>query len=238
MLELQDVSVGYGRVAVVHQASLTVPKGGAVAVMGHNGAGKSTLLRAAAGLLPAKTGRILLDGEDVTHLKPNQRVRRGLGYVPQGQISFGQMTTMENLQVVADRVGRRRADGRKNSATLISEALDTFPALKDLLNRRAGLLSGGQRQQLSIARTLVTEPRLLILDEPTEGIQPNVVAEIEHVITSLTDRGDLSVLLVEQHVGFALRATGYYYVLESGRVTSSGPGGPDAIDAVRAAMAV
>ncbi len=116
--------------------------------------------------------------------------------------------------------------------------LDTFPALRGLLTRRAGLLSGGQRQQLSIARTLLTRPRMLILDEPTEGIQPNVVAEIESVITDLTRRGDLSVLLVEQHVGFALRATQSYYVLESGRITSSGEGGPGAVDAVRAAMAV
>lgn len=230
MLELRGVSVGYGRVAVVHQVDLLVPRGGAVAIMGHNGAGKTTLLRAAVGLLPAKTGTILFDGEDVTKYKPHQRVARGLGYVPQGQVSFGQMTTWENLQIVAD--------GRRRGAELIAESLDTFPALKGLLHRRAGLLSGGQRQQLAIARTLITEPRMLILDEPTEGIQPNVVAEIEHFITELTERGDLSVLLVEQHVGFALRATGTYHVIESGRITSSGTGGADAVDAVRAAMAV
>lgn len=230
MLELTGVRTGYGRSTVIWDVDLEVPKGGAVAVMGHNGAGKTTLLRVAVGLLPAKDGSIRLDGEDVTRLRPSGRVRRGLGYVPQGQLSFGQMTTMENLQVVAD--------GRKRGSELVSEVLDTFPALKDLLGRRAGLLSGGQRQQLAIARTLITEPRMLILDEPTEGIQPNVVSEIEGVITSLTQRGDLSVLLVEQHVGFALRATDSYYVLESGRVTSHGPGGPDAIEAVRAAMAV
>jgi urea transport system ATP-binding protein len=153
-------------------------------------------------------------------------VRRGLGYVPQGQLSFPQMTTLENLQLLT------------TDRTAIDEVLDTFPALRGLLTRRAGLLSGGQRQQLSIARTLLTRPRMLILDEPTEGIQPNVVAEIESVITDLTRRGDLSVLLVEQHVGFALRATQSYYVLESGRITSSGEGGPGAVDAVRAAMAV
>lgn len=230
MLELRDVCTGYGRTTVIWNASLRVPLGGAVCVLGHNGAGKTTLLRAAVGLLPAKTGAILLDGEDVTRLRPSARVKRGLGYVPQGQQAFGQMTTMENLQVVAD--------GRAHGAQRISEALDTFPALKDLLTRRAGLLSGGQRQQLAIARTLITEPRMLILDEPTEGIQPNVVAEIESVIAALTARGDLSVLLVEQHVGFALRATDSYYVLESGRVTSSGESGAGSIDAVRQAMAV
>ena len=230
MLELKGVQTGYGRSTVIWDVDLVVPKGGAVAIMGHNGAGKTTLLRAAVGLLSATSGVITLDGEDVTKLRPSGRVKRGLGYVPQGQLSFGQMTTMENLQVVAD--------GRKRGPELVAEAIDTFPALKELLTRRAGLLSGGQRQQLSIARALITEPRMLILDEPTEGIQPNVVAEIEGVITSLTQRGDLSVLLVEQHVGFALRATDSYYVLESGRVTSHGEGGPGAIDAVRAAMAV
>ena len=194
--------------------------------MGHNGAGKTTLLRVAVGLLPVMKGQVLLDGEDVTRLRPSARVRRGLGYVPQGQLSFPQMTTLENLQLLT------------TDRTAIDEVLDTFPALRGLLTRRAGLLSGGQRQQLSIARTLLTRPRMLILDEPTEGIQPNVVAEIESVITDLTRRGDLSVLLVEQHVGFALRATQSYYVLESGRITSSGEGGPDAVDAVRAAMAV
>jgi len=226
MLELKDVSVAYGRTTVVHHVDLVVPAGGAVAIMGHNGAGKTTLLRAAVGLLPAKTGTVLLDGEDVTKLRPNGRVKRGLGYVPQGQQCFPQMTTLENLQLVS--TNRSELDG----------VLDTFPALTELLSKRAGLLSGGQRQQLSIARTLLTGPRMLILDEPAEGIQPNVVAEIENVIGSLTRRGDLSVLLVEQHVGFALRVTDSYYVLESGRITSSGTGGVDAIDAVRAAMAV
>ncbi|GAA4098065.1 ATP-binding cassette domain-containing protein [Nocardioides kongjuensis] len=226
MLELRDVTAGYGRTRVLEGVSLHVPEGGAVAVMGHNGAGKTTLLRVAVGLLPVMRGQVLLDGEDVTRLRPNKRVARGLGYVPQGQLSFPHMTTLENLQLVSTQL------------SAIDGVLDTFPALRDLLGRRAGLLSGGQRQQLAIARTLLTNPRMLILDEPTEGIQPNVVAEIEGVIAALTARGDLSVLLVEQHVGFALRSTDAYYVLESGRVTSSGAGGPGALDAVRTAMAV
>jgi urea transport system ATP-binding protein len=226
MLELRNVTAGYTRAAVLHDVSITVPTGQAVAITGHNGAGKTTLLRTAVGLLPPRTGQIFLDGEDVTKLPTNKRVRRGIGYVPQGQLCFAQMTTLENLQLV------------DTDTAAIDEVIDIFPALRDLLGRRAGLLSGGQRQQLSIARTLLTRPRMLILDEPTEGIQPNVVTEIERVITELTRRGDLSVLLVEQHVGFALRATDRYYVLESGRVTATGDGGADAIDAVRGAMAV
>ena len=230
MLQMHDVEVGYGRTSVIHGVTVEVPEDGVAAVMGHNGAGKTTLLRAAVGLLPVRSGRILLDGEDVTGLAPHKRVRRGLAYVPQGQQSFGQMTTAENLQLVAD--------GKRNRPTLIDEVLDLFPVLRHLLTRRAGLLSGGQRQQLAIARALITKPRLLILDEPTEGIQPSVVAEIERTILALTERGGLSVLLVEQHVGFALNAAGRYYVLASGRVTAEGTGGTTASTDVRAAMAI
>lgn len=230
MLELIDIHTGYGRSEVVHGATVTVPPDGVAAVMGHNGAGKTTLLRAAVGLLKCYSGKVLLDGEDVTALRPSARVRRGLGYVAQGQQSFGQLTTFENLQVVAD--GRR--DGRRR----IDEQLDLFPALRELLSRRAGLLSGGQRQQLAIARALITGPRVLLLDEPTEGIQPSVVAEIESAIAALTRRGDLGVLLVEQHIGFALESAQRYYVLEAGRVSSSGAGGAGAEADVRAAMAI
>jgi urea transport system ATP-binding protein len=229
MLQMINVHVGYGRTDVIHGVSVSVPTDGVAAVMGHNGAGKTTLLRAAVGLLKPRFGTILLDGEDVTRLAPNQRVARGLAYVPQGQQSFGQLTTSENLQLVAD--GRRR--GRE----LIGDALDLFPALTTVMGRKAGLLSGGQRQQLAIARALITEPRMLILDEPTEGIQPSVVAEIEQTILDLTARG-LSVLLVEQHVGFALGAAAQYYVLASGRVTAEGAGGGSAVGDVLSAMTI
>jgi urea transport system ATP-binding protein len=227
---MTDVEVGYGRTAVVHGVTLEVPADGVVAVLGHNGAGKTTLLRAAVGLLPTRSGRILLGGEDVTGTVPHQRVRRGLAYVPQGQQSFGQLTTRENLQVVADT--------RARGGALVDDALDMFPALRAVLTRRAGLLSGGQRQQLAIARALITQPKLLVLDEPTEGIQPSVVAEIEETILGLTRRGGLSVLLVEQHVGFALRAAARYYVLTSGRVSAEGRGGADSVTDVRSAMAI
>lgn len=226
MLEIVGVTAGYNRTMVLFGVDVSIPKGGGAAIMGHNGAGKTTLLRVAVGLVPVKSGKVLFDGEDITKMPPNRRVKRGLGYVPQGQLCFPQMTTLENLQLVT------------TVKSEIDDVLDTFPVLTDLLSRPAGLLSGGQRQQLSIARTLLTKPRLLILDEPTEGIQPNVVADIEQVIVDLSQRGDLTVLLVEQHVGFALRSTDRYFVLESGRITGSGDGGEAAMDEVRAAMAV
>ncbi len=230
MLEFDEIQVGYGRSVVLHGVSVAVPADGVAAVLGHNGAGKSTLLRAAIGLLKPRRGAVRLAGEDITGLSPHQRVARGMAYVPQGQQCFPHLTTAENLQLVAD--------GRPGGKAAIAEALDLFPALVGLLGRRAGLLSGGQRQQLAIARALITKPTLLLLDEPTEGIQPNVVGEIEQTILSLASRGGLSVLLVEQHVGFALKAARQYYVLEAGRVTSSGAGGADAEPTVRQALTV
>ena len=228
MLEIDAVHVGYGRSTVLHGVSLAVPPNGVAAVLGHNGAGKSTLLRAVVGLLRPRSGTVRLDGRDITRLQPYERVDLGLAYVPQGQQCFPHLTTLENLRLVAD--GRRRG--------AVEEALDVFPTLRPLLSRRAGLLSGGQRQQLAIARALITQPRILLLDEPTEGIQPTVVADIERTILALTALGGLSVLLVEQHIGFALRAAARYYVIESGRVTSTGDGGEAAAPAVRAALTV
>lgn len=230
LLEISGVHAGYDKTEILHGVSLHVPAGGVAAVLGHNGAGKTTLLRAAVGLLPVKKGTITFDGEEVSSLSPHARVARGFGYVPQGQQSFAQLSTRDNLQLVAD--------GRARGKQLIAEALDTFPALTPLLDRKAGLLSGGQRQQLAIARALITSPRLLVLDEPTEGIQPNVVAEIEGIISSLAQRGDLSVLLVEQHVGFSLRASDVYSVLDSGRITHSGVSGAAADAEVSEALAI
>ena len=229
MLELQSISAGYGRTIVIHDVSLQVPDRGIVAVLGHNGAGKSTLLRATMGLLKPRSGRIWFDGEDITRLGTHARARRGLGYVPQGQQSFGDLTARENLQLIADQNPRGKAR--------LGEVLDLFPALVELLGRRAGLLSGGQRQQLALARALLLEPRLLLLDEPTEGIQPTVVQLIERTVRQLADEG-LAVLLVEQHVGFALEASDAFCVLTSGRVTRHGTSDSPAADGVRAAMAI
>ena len=228
MLELNDIRAGYGRTLVLHGVTLPTSDS-VVAVLGHNGAGKSTLLRVAIGLIKPRDGRVIFDGEDVTALAPNERVGRGMAYVPQGQQSFAQLTTMENLQLVAD--------GRRRGKALISEQLARFPALEKFATRKAGLLSGGQRQQLAIARALITEPKLLILDEPTEGIQPTIVAEIEHTVMQLASEG-LSVLLVEQHIGSALAAADKYLVLASGFASSTGEGGASAAEKVRVAMAI
>ena len=230
MLEIKDLQAGYGRTQVISGVDLTVPDGSLVSVLGHNGAGKTTLLRAVVGLLLPTRGTITLDGEDISSLRPHQRVARGMAYVPQGQQSFGQLTALENLQLVAD--------GRRNGKERVAEALDMFPALNPLLARRAGLLSGGQRQQLAIARALITGPTLLILDEPTEGIQPNVVAEIQETIIKLSQRSGMRVLLVEQHIGFALNAADSYYVFAAGRVSSRGAGGAGAAGQVREAMLI
>lgn len=215
MLQLVDVRTGYGRSEVIHGVSIEVPTDGVAAVMGHNGAGKTTLLRAAVGLLKCTAGTVLFDGDDITKLRPSARVGRGLAYVPQGQQSFGQLTTAENLQVVAD--------GRKNGKALIDEQLDLFPALKELLTRRAGLLSGGQRQQLAIARALITTPKCLILDEPTEGIQPSIIKQIGEVIKSLAARGDMAIVVVEQYLDFAREIADDFVVMDRGEVVLAGP---------------
>jgi urea transport system ATP-binding protein len=235
MLRLRNLTCGYGRTPVVHDVSLDIGADEVVAVMGHNGAGKTTLLRAVVGLIPAMSGTIELADADghyraVNRRPANQRVKAGMAYVPQGQQCFAHLTAGENLRLVAD--------GRPRGKALIDTQLDRFPALRGLLARPAGLLSGGQRQQLAIARALITEPRLLILDEPTEGIQPNVVAEIESTIVDLARGGGLSVLLVEQHLGFALQAAARFSVLRSGRVASSGVTGVGAVERVREAMAI
>jgi urea transport system ATP-binding protein len=229
MLELTDVHSGYGPTNVVHGVSLQIPDQSVFAVLGHNGAGKSTLLKTILGLLPARQGTISFNGTDITRLRAHQRIALGMAYVPQGQLAFPQLSTAENLQVVAD--------GRRAGGARIEQMYAVFPALKKFENRKAGLLSGGQRQQLSIARALLTDPQLIILDEPTEGIQPTIVAEIEELIVKLATSG-LSVLLVEQHINFALTAAANYAVMASGYLTDTGSGGDRAVGSVMAAMTI
>ena len=216
MLHVDALDVAYGRSQVLSGVSLEVPDGGLLCVMGRNGVGKTTLLNAVMGVLRPTGGRVMLDGEDITGLKPHERVRRGMGYVPQGHPVFPHLTVAENL-AVADEARTGPA-----APKAVDEALDLFPRLKPLLSRRAGFLSGGQAQQLAFARALVAKPKLLLLDEPTEGIQPSIILEIEDAIAQLHASTGMGIVLVEQYVEFALRLADRYVVLDAGEVVSSG----------------
>ena len=215
-LEIDDVRVAYGRTEVVFGVSLDVPDGSLVCLMGRNGVGKTTLLNAVMGLLPVRSGTVRLDGRDLAGLSPYERARAGIGYVPQGHQVFPHLTVQENLLVVHER------GGGTPDAGAIDHALDLFPALRSLLARPAGLLSGGQAQQLAIARALVSRPGVLVLDEPTEGIQPSIILEIEDAIAELHRGGGTSILLVEQYVEFALRLAERYAVMEGGLIAHAG----------------
>ena len=231
MLRVENLDISYGRTQTLFRVGMAVADDEVVAVLGHNGAGKSTLAKAIAGLVKPRCGSITLDGEDITNMSAAMRVQRGIGLVPQGSQAFPHMTTRENLQLAADRRGQ---EGRE----AIAEVVDLFPALIPVMQRRAGLLSGGQRQQLALARALVLRPKLLILDEPTEGIQPTVVVQIENTITQLAQASGLSVVLIEQHLAFANRVADSYVVLRAGRVAATGATGKDSANAVRSLMAI
>jgi urea transport system ATP-binding protein len=194
-----------------------VPAGGLVCVMGRNGVGKTTLLNTVMGVLKPSAGRVLWEGKDITSLRPHERIRAGIGYAPQGHPTFPQLTVAENLAVVVESAG-----GGGAGKAAADEALDLFPRLRPLLGRKAGFLSGGQAQQLALARALATRPRLLVLDEPTEGIQPSIILEIEDAIAELHASRGLSILLVEQYVEFALRLADRYVVLDAGEVVAAG----------------
>jgi urea transport system ATP-binding protein len=215
MLSVSGVDAAYGRARVLFGVGLEVPAGSLVCVMGRNGVGKTTLLKTVMGTLTPTAGRIALDGRDITRMPTHQRVRAGMAYVPQGHVSFPQLTVWENLQVTLEATGHR-------DPAAVDEALDVFPALRQFFKRPAGFLSGGQRQQLAIARALITRPRLLLLDEPTEGIQPSVIDEIEGAIERLHREAGLTVLLVEQYLDFALRLADSFVVMDAGEVVHAG----------------
>jgi urea transport system ATP-binding protein len=213
VLSVRSLDVAYGRARVLFGVDLAVPAGDLVVLMGRNGVGKTTLLKAVMGVLPARAGTVEFDGRDISRLPTHRRVRLGLGYVPQGHATFEHLTVAENLQVVLEAAGGPRS--------ALDEAVDLFPALGGLMRRRAGLLSGGQQQQLAIARALVARPRMLLLDEPTEGIQPSIILEIEAVIARLHREG-LPILLVEQYLDLALRLADRFAVLDAGEVVRAG----------------
>jgi urea transport system ATP-binding protein len=214
-LAARDLHVSHGRTPALFGVSLEVEEGGRTCVLGRNGVGKTSLMNALMGVLTARGGQVLLDDRDVTGLPPWERVRAGMGYAPQERSGFAQLTVAENLRVIVE----ARKDARRSE---IDDVLDLFPRLTPLLGRPAGFLSGGQKQQLAIARALLTRPRLLLLDEPTEGIQPSIVAEIEDALLALHAREGLGMLIAEQYVQLALRLADRYVVLEAGTVVASG----------------
>jgi urea transport system ATP-binding protein len=234
MLTVDGVESGYGRTTVLFGVSMEVPDDALVCVMGRNGVGKTTLIKTMMGVIKASRGSITLDGRDITGLRSDQRVKAGLAYVPQGRASFPTLSVRENLQVVIESSPHGIAAGQ----AALDEALDLFPKLRKLLSRQAGFLSGGEAQQLAIARALVTRPRLLLLDEPTEGIQPSVIIEIENAIARLNATNGLAIVLVEQYMEFALRLAQRYVVLDAGRVVAEGTTEGLANESMRKLLAV
>jgi urea transport system ATP-binding protein len=216
MLSIRNLEQFYGGSHTLWDITMEIPKGSVTCLMGRNGMGKTTLLRCVMGLVAAKSGAIVYEGADLRSLAAEQRSRMGIGYVPQGREIFAQLSVEENLRIG---LGVRRTPSRGVPEHLY----EMFPVLKRMLRRRGGDLSGGQQQQLAIARALLIEPRLLILDEPCEGIQPNIVHEIGDLILRLNEEHGLSVLLVEQKLPFARRVASEFRVLDKGRFVVGGP---------------
>ena len=216
MLKLEKLNVYYGESHILRDVDLEVPAGQIVCMMGRNGVGKSTLLKSIIGLLPARSGTVTLKDRDITGAPPHVRARAGIGYAPQGREIFPHLTVHENLRVGLEA-------GRKGSKEIPVEVFELFPVLKEMLKRRGGDLSGGQQQQLAIGRALVAQPDLLLLDEPTEGIQPSIIMEIEAAIRKLKQKGNVGILLVEQYLEFAGRLADSFCVMERGSIVTRGP---------------
>ncbi|KAB2318209.1 urea ABC transporter ATP-binding subunit UrtE [Betaproteobacteria bacterium SCN1] len=229
MLKAETLDQYYGGSQILRGVSLDVPPGKVTVLLGRNGVGKTTLLKCLMGALPVKAGRMSLSGEDVTRLKPHQRARRGLGYVPQGRDIFGRLTVRENLLM--------GLAANPKAKTVPDDIFELFPVLKTMLHRRGGDLSGGQQQQLAIGRALAAGPKYLILDEPTEGIQPSIIKDIGRVITLLAERG-MGILLVEQYYDFAEELADFYAVMQRGEIIRSGTGETLPTDGVRQMVAI
>ncbi len=218
MLTVEQLQVYYGESRVLSNVSLTVPSGKVVCLMGRNGVGKTTLLKAIMGVLKSRQGKIVFDGQELTHRPISDRPHSGIDYVPQGRGIFPYLTVYENLLMGFESLDPPRVD-----MEALEGAYTLFPVLKDMRQRAAGTLSGGQQQQLAIARALVRRPKLLLLDEPTEGIQPSIMIEIEEVILTLQHQGDMAILLAEQFLDFALGVATHYYVMATGSIVAEGP---------------
>ena len=214
MLEVSDLAAGYGRIPILGGVSFGVAPGEFVGVLGHNGMGKTTLLRALMGYIPATAGRVMLEGADITRAEPYRRARSGMGYVPQGREIFPALSVRDNLRMGA--VGRP-----KDEAAAIGAVLETFPRLKRLIDRPGGALSGGEQQLLAIARCLVGAPRLVLLDEPTEGIQPSIIDEIVDTLLSLRSKGGLTMILVEQNLDFIAALSERVLIIQKGTIVHS-----------------
>jgi urea transport system ATP-binding protein len=231
MLDVKSIDVFYGASRAVADVSVAAEAGSVTCILGRNGVGKTSLIRAIAGLQPTAAGTIVFDDEDITKLSTAERARRGIALVPQGREIFATLTVEENLKTgyaCLPRATRHIPD----------EIFELFPVLKNMLPRRGGDLSGGQQQQLSIARALVTRPRLLLLDEPTEGIQPSIIKDIERVIMLLRDRGGMAIILVEQYFEFARRLADHFVILNRGKTVLAGDRQSLQNDAVRAHLTV
>lgn len=218
MLQINAINQYYGGSHILRDVSLTAPVGECSVVLGRNGVGKTTLLKCLMGILPIKSGEILLDGKDISKLSPELRVRAGLAYVPQGRDIFSTLTVEENILIGMAKFSRHKAK------QVPKHLYDIFPVLDEMKYRRGGDLSGGQQQQLAIARALASQPSVLILDEPTEGIQPSIIKDIGRVLRDLADQGDMAIVLVEQFYEFAEELADNYTVLSRGKVVSQGAG--------------
>jgi urea transport system ATP-binding protein len=230
VLTLSNVNQFYGGSHTLRDLSLEIPDAACTTLLGRNGVGKTTLLKCLVGMLPIRSGVINWQGRDISRLSPDARARAGIAYVPQGREIFPRLTVEENLQMgLATQPGSARIPGR---------IYEMFPVLKDMLKRRGGDLSGGQQQQLAIGRALAMNPKLLILDEPTEGIQPSIIKDIERAIRSLAQSGEMAILLVEQYYDFAESLADHYIVMSRGEVIKSGRGADMVRDNVKALLAV
>jgi len=216
MLDVKDINQFYGSSHTLRNVSMTVRQGECVALLGRNGVGKTTLLKCLMGIQAIKSGTITFNGGDISALAPHARAKLGIAYVPQGREIFARLTVEENILMGMATQSSRQARDIKE------EVFDLFPVLKTMLNRRGGDLSGGQQQQLAIARALVAEPKLIIFDEPTEGIQPSIIKDIGRVIHLLRNRGDIAILLCEQYFDFARELADRFVVLSRGEVVATG----------------
>ena len=215
-LDIRHLDAGYGRSQVLFDVNIGIPWRGGVAVLGRNGAGKTTLMKTIIGELPAWKGEVAFDGRDISRLAPYDRARQGIAFVPQGREIFPLLTVKENLETGF-------APCKRADRYVPAEIYDLFPVLKDMLGRRGGDLSGGQQQQLAIGRALVTRPRVLVLDEPTEGIQPSIIKDIGRAIDYLRGKGDMAIVLVEQYFEWARDLCDTYAVMDRGQVVEAGP---------------